>query len=149
MTTLSLDIRMKMGAAIRKSLARPETRESMSVTSRDSWSKRIGRLVPGARVSDERRVEFARWIWKLYRLTVEDWARMWSRQKGLCALCDKAMKIGGTGPTSAQVDHDHDTKYVRGLLCQKCNRWVVPVIETLRLAGVERVLAYIQGAIPV
>jgi hypothetical protein len=45
-------------------------------------------------------------------------------QEGVCAICRQSeWKIDyRTGePMFLSVDHDHDTKEVRGLLCQRCN----------------------------
>lgn len=60
-------------------------------------------------------------LFNLYRISVEEYDRIFKRQEGLCAICKKLL-------TRPRVDHDHVTGRVRGLLCQRCN---------LRLAGVE------------
>jgi hypothetical protein len=49
-----------------------------------------------------------------YRLSPEDYAAMLHRQKGVCAICKRAVKLS--------VDHEHKKKKrVRGLLCTGCN----------------------------
>lgn len=51
-----------------------------------------------------------------YGITQEDYDRMLAKQNGVCAIC------GGVGKrANLDIDHDHDTGYVRGLLCNKCN----------------------------
>lgn len=54
----------------------------------------------------------------LYGLTPEAFARMLADQEGRCAIC-RTDDPGGKG--GWHVDHDHETKAVRGLLCQRCN----------------------------
>lgn len=49
-----------------------------------------------------------------YGLEPEDYDRMMTEQEGICAICRTRR------PTD--VDHDHDTGEVRGLLCKHCNR---------------------------
>lgn len=56
----------------------------------------------------------------LYGITLEEYARLLRRQKGRCAVCRTA-KPGGLY-NIFQVDHDHKTNKVRGLLCAACNR---------------------------
>lgn len=60
-----------------------------------------------------------RWnqIWTRYRLRKEDFDQLLSDQDGRCAICDEVM-------SDPQIDHDHETKEVRGLLCKKCNLFV-------------------------
>lgn len=53
---------------------------------------------------------------KLYGITVQDYDRMLTRQRGVCAICLKPEKN-----RMLAVDHDHDTGRVRGLLCTTCN----------------------------
>lgn len=52
-----------------------------------------------------------------YGLSYEDWQEMWDNQDGKCAICAEPFK----NPSSANVDHNHETDKIRGLLCQKCN----------------------------
>lgn len=52
-----------------------------------------------------------------YGLREGDYARLYAKQGGKCALCQRA-----TGATRRlSVDHDHKTGGVRGLLCRPCN----------------------------
>lgn len=55
-------------------------------------------------------------------MTVERYDQMLKKQNGVCAICKKADSGGFSFGKKLAIDHDHDTKYVRGLLCQKCNR---------------------------
>lgn len=48
-----------------------------------------------------------------YGITAAHFDQMLAEQRGLCAICQEA--------PAAHVDHDHDTKRVRGLLCFNCN----------------------------
>lgn len=56
---------------------------------------------------------------KLYDLTNEQFEAMLAEQDGQCAIC-RTDKPGGRHGLW-QVDHNHDTGAVRGLLCQGCN----------------------------
>ena len=54
-----------------------------------------------------------------YGMTLEAFREMEAVQGGVCAIC-------GQPPTGRRgkrlfVDHDHETKKVRGLLCLRCN----------------------------
>lgn len=51
-----------------------------------------------------------------YDLSVEDWEKMYIDQKGVCAICD-----GFILSEQMQVDHNHQTRRVRKLLCRRCN----------------------------
>lgn len=50
-----------------------------------------------------------------YRITWAQWSQLLIEQSGRCAICCEPM-------LSPQVDHDHVTGEVRGLLCDHCNR---------------------------
>lgn len=46
----------------------------------------------------------------------EEYGQMLAKQNHCCALCESQ-----AGGKQLAVDHDHDSKKVRGLLCQNCN----------------------------
>lgn len=55
---------------------------------------------------------------RLYGLKPGEFAAMFAAQGGRCAVCWTDMP---NGKGYWHVDHDHETKKVRGILCQKCN----------------------------
>ena len=50
----------------------------------------------------------------LYGITVEQYNEVYSEQEGKCAICHSWFPVLG-------VDHNHNTKRIRGLLCRQCN----------------------------
>jgi hypothetical protein len=56
--------------------------------------------------------------WK-YRIDPNDFEEMRSNQNYSCMVCRKPE---GKFPDTLNVDHDHKTGRVRGLLCSACNR---------------------------
>jgi hypothetical protein len=62
-------------------------------------------------------------LWRLYKLTPEQHDAMLAEQHGLCALCGNPPDPNGVRAASRlHVDHDHESKQVRQLLCLDCNR---------------------------
>lgn len=53
-----------------------------------------------------------------YSLTQQDYNRMLEAQGGKCRICKRNGPLNGR---SLDVDHDHKTGRVRGLLCPNCN----------------------------
>lgn len=49
-----------------------------------------------------------------YGLSLVQWELMFAEQGGKCLICNQKK-------TLMCVDHDHETKVVRGLLCKDCN----------------------------
>lgn len=56
----------------------------------------------------------------LYGISSEEYEEMFKSQGGVCAVCGKPPI-----KTRLAVDHDHVTKKIRGLLCSRCNLWVI------------------------
>lgn len=56
-----------------------------------------------------------------YNLTVEEYANMLIEQDYACAVC-KTFMDNSSKQKQANVDHDHVTGKVRGILCSSCNR---------------------------
>ena len=62
---------------------------------------------------------------KLYGITIEQYERIVLEQNNKCAICNKE-NIKLNHPThikqaSLVVDHNHETGFIRGLLCYTCN----------------------------
>ena len=65
-------------------------------------------------------------LWRKYKLTIEAYNALLTRQEGGCAICGKT----DSGHYQFSVDHDHSCcpgtptcgQCVRGLLCGPCNR---------------------------
>ena len=79
-----------------------------------------------------------------YRLKLHEWLELVALQKSQCAICQSA-----THPLALNIDHDHGTGVVRGLLCTPCNTGLGSLGVDNGAAGVERalaVLAYAQRA---
>lgn len=69
---------------------------------------------------------FLRRISKTYGITEQGLSALLEAQNGQCAICRIDLSLWLTGKTGRQrrglnVDHCHDTRRVRGLLCVKCN----------------------------
>lgn len=86
---------------------------------------RISRASPLGRANNQRRVR--EWRVKYpdklllqrlrpYNLSLEQYIDLVTKQKGVCAICKSP-------PTRARldIDHNHTTGKIRGLLCNKCN----------------------------
>jgi len=55
---------------------------------------------------------------KRFGISLDDYNRMFLEQEGRCAICGRhQVELN----RSLDVDHDHETKEVRGLLCSNCN----------------------------
>jgi hypothetical protein len=73
--------------------------------------------------------------WKRHgiRLTWTEYLGLLTTQLNQCCICN--CHVTPKGKTSAQVDHDHRTGRVRGLLCHTCNKALglfndsIPVIK--------------------
>lgn len=65
-----------------------------------------------------------------YGIGIPEYKAMMTEQNGLCGIC-------GRGPTGKRynldIDHDHVTGAVRGLLCQTCNRMLSNAHDDTRL----------------
>ena len=58
-----------------------------------------------------------------YNLTDEQLLQMYNLQKGCCKICSEFIELDSVKRHSntANIDHNHVTNVVRGLLCGSCN----------------------------
>ena len=63
-----------------------------------------------------------RWaLKKRFGLTLEQYDALSAAQGGLCAVCLQRPKAYHTSRRPLRIDHCHETRLVRGLLCHHCN----------------------------
>jgi hypothetical protein len=55
---------------------------------------------------------------RIYGITLEQYNLLLNHQEGKCAICSKYI---GCERKRINIDHDHNTNRVRGLLCNSCN----------------------------
>jgi hypothetical protein len=82
---------------------------------------------------------------KRYGITTADYNVIWDGQGGICAICGRPPKAGRWG--SLQVDHDHDTGEIRGLLCFSCNAGLGQLGDSPE--SLERALCYVASHTPI
>ena len=75
--------------------------------------------------------------WRQYGLSPEMFNRIFTEQGRRCACCTT------TEQDVWQVDHDHVTGAVRGILCTSCNIGIGQLGDSL--VGVQRAIAYLQA----
>ena len=69
-------------------------------------------------------------ITRVYGLTEKDYELLLEKQDGKCGICGiKEIDFLTNNNIKRKItrffiDHDHDTKIIRGLLCDKCNRGI-------------------------
>ena len=71
-----------------------------------------------------------------YGITRNEYTQLRKVQKECCAICGKQRRI--------DVDHDHTTNKVRGLLCVKCNAGLGLLGDNI--TGLQRALKYLEKA---
>ena len=82
-----------------------------------------------------REVIWARNLWYRFGITPDDFDKMFIQQNGRCALCGRPEPDVQYGRTrKLNVDHDHKTGRVRGLLCVQCNT-LLGHLEKMEMSG--------------
>lgn len=124
----------------------PSTAFDLSMTKKDGLHDKCREC----KIAYERDKHFAsfgiprrrRMLWAKYKMTLEDYERLFAEQAGRCAIC-RGTDPGDTFKAHLAVDHDHATGAVRGLLCSNCNKGIGNLgddPERLRVAA-----AYLEG----
>lgn len=78
-----------------------------------------------------------RHLLKKYNLTHEEYEQLYQLQEGKCLICRKEFPV-------LDIDHDHKTNIIRGLLCRKCNGGLGLFNDTIEF--LENAIAYLKRA---
>jgi len=73
-----------------------------------------------------------------FGISLEEYDRLFEKQNGVCAICGEPANRRG----SLDVDHDHDTGEIRGLLCWNCNTGIGKFKENAAL--LKRAAKYLE-----
>lgn len=79
-----------------------------------AWRVRTGKWRSKPMTSIEMRNQNLR---KLYGIGIKEFEELLAAQNGVCAVCEGPPM----GKGQYHVDHCHQSKVIRGLLCHKCN----------------------------
>ena len=61
------------------------------------------------------------WRLRKHGITDAQFEEMLTAQSGRCAICSAEMTRGPWTPTTACIDHCHESKRIRSILCRGCN----------------------------
>ena len=71
-----------------------------------------------------------------YGLSPDEVKEMYTNQNGCCDICEVPISL-----SKIQIDHNHDTGRLRGLLCQSCNIKIVGMDDRVFL---QKALDYLE-----
>ena len=77
-----------------------------------------GRYRNDHRIRERKDYEHQRGLRRNYGITIERYNEMFTTQEGKCQICKKHQDHC---KRKLAVDHDHETKQIRALLCDNCN----------------------------
>lgn len=80
---------------------------------------------------------------KKYGLTPETFSELIGKQLNACGICKRQMTMRIGQPNTLNVDHDHATGKVRGLLCGNCNRMIGLGRDDLKV--LQGAVMYLEG----
>ena len=94
--------------------------------------------------------KYKKWASQLKRnfnLTPEEYEYLLKKQNGVCAICKKAERRKRNGKVHRlSVDHNHKTGFIRGLLCNYCNRRILMYLRDNKNRA-EGLVKYLRDAL--
>lgn len=114
-------------------LAHPDTTREYQKNYRDEHKEET-KVYSRKRTKDKSRFK------QTYGITLIDWQTMFEKQEGRCAICGKHQSEVKRG---LNIDHDHVTGKVRGLLCYLCNIGIGSFGDSSEKLG--KAILYLEG----
>ncbi|MFI5397592.1 MAG: endonuclease domain-containing protein [Candidatus Binatia bacterium] len=94
-----------------------------------------------ARHAANPRWQFSATLKQKYGITADDYDRLFAAQKGVCRLCGGLLTVG----KRLNIDHDHKTGRICGLVHSQCNT-ALGVVDRVSVARVAEYLRVNQQA---
>lgn len=120
--------------------------KSWKVANKDKVKQQRRRLYElhekdNAKSVDRNRTYHRNWRYETkYGITYEQFLALVKKQNNCCALCGEEFIYGMN--RKPQVDHDHETGLIRGVLCKRCNQGLGNLGDDI--AGIERAARYLR-----
>lgn len=76
-----------------------------------------------------------------FGISEADYKSLLRKQRGKCYICEKHHTYFNT---NLAVDHNHKTGEIRGLLCYRCNRYIVGNYTSLDIPVLQRLIRYLK-----
>lgn len=80
---------------------------------------------------------------KTYEITLTQYKDIVLKQNKMCLICEKTAEEATPSTPRLYVDHDHITKKIRGLLCQKCNSMLGLCRDSVEI--LEKAIEYLKS----
>lgn len=109
-------------------------RDKLNVWCKSCCNKQGRNRTPDYRLNQSYKIQ--------YGITLEDYNKMLEDQNNKCKICGSS-KSGTIQHNRLVVDHDHKTGKVRGLLCDKCNRGLGYLGDSIE--NLEKAVEYLKG----
>src|ERR1700704_3734428 len=112
-----------MTAAFGFTMRFPRMGESSKEKNRRIWARRKQRYAAKPELMEKELARQRAWrrrdknLKRKYGISLEGYSAMLARQNGVCAIC-----LEEEVNKSLCVDHDHNTRMLRDLLCDACNK---------------------------
>jgi hypothetical protein len=87
-------------------------------------------------------------LMRLFGITESQFDSMLDSQNGVCAICkrpERARSCNGVSIRRLNVDHDHNTGRIRGLLCNACNTVLGKVGDSIEV--LQSAISYLRDGV--
>ena len=70
-----------------------------------------------------------------YNISIQQVVDKMNLQKGCCGICGRSLFQPNDHSTAMHIDHDHNTGFMRGLLCRSCNLMIGYSYDSIKTLG--------------
>lgn len=119
-------------------------KNTTTIRSKSGYCRKCARKYSWAKTTPKQRKQWH--LKSCYGITPEDYDKMLAEQNNVCAICGKSevtVDYRTNKIRNLSVDHCHETKQVRGLLCEHCNTGLGKFYHSAKL--LEKAAKYLKN----